>query len=124
MTKIYTNAMAIILMAVFASIAFSLFAGSGSNAEAAFIFGTALSGGLLSVAITFATNAKVADEGWASKADLNALTSVLGALLVLAALVWFIDTDTFTDVVAKGIAGSIAGSVSGVITAYAKKDIE
>ena len=126
MTKIYTNAMAIIVMAVIASICFSGFVGGNENvslAKAAFIFGTALAGGLFSVAVTFATNAKVADEGIASKADYNALVSVLGGLITLASLVMFIDIGVFSDMVAEGIAGGIAGSVSGVITAYAKKDI-
>ena len=75
------------------------------------------------MAVTFATNAKVADEGIASKADYNALVSVLGGLVTLASLVMFIDIGVFSDMVAEGIAGGIAGSVSGVITAYAKKDI-
>lgn len=124
MTKIYTNAMALIAMSVIASICFSLLAGTGDLAEAAFIFGTALSGGLLSVAITFASNAKVKDEGRASKVDFNALTAVLGGLITLTALVISIDTTAFENMVFKGIVGGTAGSVSGVITAYAKKDIE
>ena len=127
MTKIYTNAMALIVMSVIASFCFSAFVGDSGHiglAKSAFIFGTALSGGLLSVAITFATNAKIKDEGRASKVDFNALLSVFGALITLSALLLFIDISVFSDMVAEGIAGGIAGSVSGVITAYAKKDIE
>lgn len=128
MTKFYTNAVVLMMIAVTASVLFSAFIGNSVENEglmkASFIFGTALAGGLLSVAITFAGKAKInnPEHKWANPVDANVLIAVTGALVTLASLIIFVQVEVFTDMVAEGIAGSIAGSVVGVITAFAKKD--
>ena len=124
MTKLYANAVLLVLLAAVASVLFAGLAGNSEYAhlqKAAFIFGTALAGGFLSAGMTFVTRQTGDGRRW-TLLNLNVLTSVASALCVLGGLVALLDVSIFTDMVAEGVAGSIAGSVSGIIMAFAKAD--
>ena len=125
MTKIYTNALHIMVIATIASILYSFVVGDGEHPgfiKAAFMFGTILSGGWLSIAMVF-TGRMLADSNpRASLLDLNVLTSVVCALAAPAGLLLFLDTSIFVDAAIEGVSSSLAGGIVGIAMAFAKKD--
>ena len=124
MTKIYTNALLLSLLATLGALSFAAAAGGGDGAlqKAAFIFGMALAGGFLSVGMTFAGRPLVNGRRRFSPLNCNVLLSVLAALVTLGGLVALLEVSVYTDMVAEGIASSVAGSIAGIIMAFAKAD--
>ena len=129
MSKLYTNAVFLIMLVVAASMVFSTLGPQGLD-KAAFIFGSAVATGLIPVAMVFANRAYVKTvEGVKgffsfSNPDFNVMIAILGVFCVIGGMIAGLDLATFQDMVFEGIAGGTAAGVMGITMIFAKKGEE
>ena len=127
MLKVYMNAIFLLIAATVASLSFSVIGGAVPElGKPAFIFGTTLAGGALSVGMVFASRRGRAIWNFGSPLltplDINVAAAVVSAFVILGGLVSALDVAIALETVIEGIAGGVAGSTVGIIMAFAKKD--
>ena len=129
MSKLYTNAVLLIMLVVAASMVFSTLGPEGLD-KAAFIFGSAVATGLIPAAMVFANRAYVKTVDGVkgimsfSNPDFNVMIAILGVFCVIGAMIAGLDLTTFQDMVFEGVAGGTAAGVMSIVMIFAKKGEE
>ena len=121
MTRIYTNAVLLVIVGAIASSVFCITAPDGLE-KAAFLMAVGFAGAFLSHGMTFASRLPVITTKKATLFNLNTLVAATAALSVLAFALVGLDVTVYQDSVPEGIAVSTVGALSGMVSSLIDQD--
>ena len=122
-SKIYTNAVVLMLLATVCSVVFTTNAAKWGLEKTSFIFAATLAGGFLSVGMTFASKELLNGRTF-TPLNLNVLIAVATGFLTIGTVFLYLPTSVYLDLVAEGLVSGLGGTAVGIIMAFAKKDGE
>ena len=122
-SRLYPNSIMLAGMMFLAMFFFGMFCPEALQ-KPLFIASTSFAAGLFSVGMVFSGKSLATGNKILNGINMNVLLMVGFALATLAAMLYHIPVDIYSDSVAEAIAGSTVSSVIGIIMAFAKRGEE